>query len=67
MDSFKNNFIHLFLAVPGLHSCADFSLGAMHGFLTAVASAAADHGLQGFSSHGSQVLQHRLNSCGERA
>ena len=44
MDSFKNNFIYLFLAVLGLHCCAGFSLVAMHGLLIAEASVAAEHG-----------------------
>ena len=44
MDSFTNSFIYLFLAVLGLHCCAGFSLVAMHGLLTAEASAAVEHG-----------------------
>jgi len=56
MGSFLYNFIYLFLAVPGLHCCSGFSLVvvsrayslvAVHGFPTAVASLVAEHGLQG--------------------
>ena len=67
------NCIHLFLAVLGLCSCRGFSLVAVHGLLTAMASV-AEHGLQGvwssavvargFRSCRSQALGHRPSSCG---
>ena len=56
MGSFLYNFIYLFLAVLGLHCCSGFSLVvasrayslvAVHGLLTAVASLVAEHRLQG--------------------
>ena len=49
-------FNYFFLAVSGLHCCVDLSLVVEHGFLTAVASLAAEHG-----------LGHRLSSYGARA
>ena len=68
-----NNFMCLFLNVPGLHCCADFSLIAVHRLLTAVASLVEEH-IQGvrasgdvvhrLSDCGSQALEHRLSSCG---
>ena len=54
MGSFLYNFIYLFLAVPGLYCCSGFSLVvasrayslvAVRGLLTAVASLVAEHGL----------------------
>ena len=53
---FKNNFIHLFLAVLGLRSCVDIFLVSASGgiclvvvceLLVAVASSAVAHGLPG--------------------
>ena len=76
---FLYNFIYLFMVVLGLHCCSGFSLAAASGqyslvvvcrLLTAAASLVAEcwalgHG--GFSSGSSQVLEHRINSCGPGA
>ena len=43
----KYNFIYVFLAVLGLRCCTGFSLVAVPGPLTAVASLGAEHGLWG--------------------
>ena len=70
---FKNNFIYL--AVLGLRCCMIFSLVAVSGsyflavlreLLIAVASLpwSTGSGHTGFSSRGSQALEHRLSSCG---
>ena len=54
MNSFKNNFICLFLAVLGLNCYMDIclaaasrghSLSVVHGLLIAVASLVVEHGL----------------------
>ena len=44
----------LFLNVPGLHCCADFSLVAVHRLLTAVASLVEEH-IQGVRASGDVV------------
>ena len=46
-SSFRNFFLNnnLFLAVLGLHCCMGFSLVAVHGLLTVVASLAVEHRL----------------------
>ena len=64
----------------GLHCCMGFSLVSVNrgyslvavlGLLTAVASPATEHGLlgvqAGFSNCGSWALEHRRNSCGTQA
>ena len=69
---------YLFLAVLGLHCCAQAfsSCGkwglpfvAVHGLLIAVASLVAQHGPRrtGFGSCDSRALERRLSSCGTRA
>ena len=53
----------LFVAVPGLsliESSGDYSPIVTRGLLTAVASLAAEHGLEGV---GSGVVAHRLSCC----
>ena len=72
---FKNNF-NLFLTVLGLHYCSKQGLlsSCNSQLLNAVASLAAEHGLEDarasvgatpvLSSCGSWPLEHRLNSCG---
>ena len=55
----------------------DYSVAAVRGLLITVASLVAEHGLKGsqasiaaacgLSICGSQVLEHRLNSCGTQA
>ena len=61
----------LFLLLPGLFSSCSawgYSLVEASGLLIAVAALIVEHGLrsEGFSSCGSQALEHRLNSCGTR-
>ena len=76
-DPAKAVYFFLFMAVLGLCHCTGFapiaasggySLAVVLRLLFAVASLAAEHGLQGagvgLSSCGSQALEHRLNSCG---
>ena len=65
--------VYLFLVALGLHCCLGFSLAVACGYLTAVASLVAVHGVQGMrvsgaaahglSSFGSWALEHRLSSC----
>ena len=65
--------VYLFLVALGLPCCLGFSLAVACGLLTAVASLAAVHGVQGvrvsgvaahgLSSFGSWALEHRLSSC----
>ena len=75
--SFFHIFIYLFLflAVESLLllelflvvASRGYSLVVVHGLLIAVASLVVEHGAlgqEGFSSCGSQALEHRLNSCG---
>ena len=38
-----NNFIYVFMAVLGLHCCADFSLVVVCGLLIAVTSLVVEH------------------------
>jgi len=73
---FKNKLIYLFIfAALDLPCCVNFALVVASGgyflavvcrLLTAVGSPVAEHGNwgAGFSSCGSQALEHRLNSCG---
>ena len=68
--------MYLSLAVRGLCCCADLSLVVVCRLPVAVASLVAEHGCQGLwasavmacglklSGCGSQVLEHRLSSCG---
>ena len=70
----KNNSIYSLLAVPGLRCYEGFSVVVVCRLLIAVASPVADCGLwgawalvvevHGFSSCGSQALEHRFNSYG---
>ena len=71
---FLIKFIYLFLAVLGLHCCAQAfsSCGkqgllfvALHGLLIAVAFFVVEHGLLG--ARASVVVAHGLSSCGSRA
>ena len=70
-------FIYLFMAVLGLRCRSGFSLVAVPGLLTVVASLIVEHGLWGaralegaacgLSSCGSRALERRLSSCRARA
>ena len=65
-EVFDYLFICLFACFGSAGSsslCLGFSLVVVRGLLTVAASIVVEHGPVGFSSCGSQALEHSLSSC----